>query len=176
MDQNPSPETAPDAPPEAAANARLNRALEIAVAAAFILVGLVILRQVWVRLPLFDFGQVGPGLLPAIVAVVLIALGAAVIVAQLSETGVHRVRVMPTGPGAARVLTIIAMFVVTIVVTPYLGMLTTLGLFVLVETWLIERRPFGVCIAAALMFPLFVYLTFDALLGVGLPAGVLGFM
>jgi hypothetical protein len=81
---------------------------------------------------------------------------------------------MPTLREGSRVAVVVALFVATIALMPVLGTLVSLFLFILAETRFVEGRNWLLSLSTAILVPLFVFATFEALLDVALPAGVLG--
>ena len=75
---------------------------------------------------------------------------------------------------ALRVAALFTLIVIATAAIPFLGSLTALGLFVLVETLVLEKRGWNLSVATALLIPALLYVFFEALLGVPLPRGVIG--
>jgi Tripartite tricarboxylate transporter TctB family len=159
---------------EVARNERTYRRFDLVVAMFFLILGLVALEQVWAELPIVRMGQVGPGMLPLGVGCILVAMSSVLVWQNLRATIVVPPLAMPTLGEGGRVATVIAMLALTIVLTPVLGMLATLALFILLELKLVEGRSWLLAVATAVLIPLFIFASFEALLGVALPAGILG--
>ena len=159
---------------EVARDARAYRRLDLFVAAFFLFLGLLVLEQVWSELPLVRMGQVGPGMLPFGVGCILVAMSLVLVWQNLRGTGTIPALPMPTLSEGGRVAAVVVMLVLTILLIPVLGTLTTLALFIFLELKGVERRSLPLSAATAVLIPLFIYASFEALLGVPLPAGILG--
>ena len=161
-------------PEQLARDARAYRGLDFVVAVFFLVLGLIVLQQVWTELPLMRMRQVGPGMLPFGVGCILVAMSLVLIWQNLRGLGVSPGLSMPTVGEGTRVAAVVAMLILTILLAPILGTLATLALFIFLELKLVERRSILLSVSTALLIPLFIYATFEALLGVALPAGMLG--
>ena len=168
------PGEAAPTPEQIARDARAYRGFDLVVAVFFLLIGLVVLQQVWTELPLMSMRQVGPGMLPFGVGCILVAMSSVLIWQNLRGLGAGSTLTMPTLNEGTRVAAVVVMLILTIALAPVLGTLTTLVLFIFLELKLVERRSLMLSTATALLIPLFIYATFEALLGVALPAGMLG--
>lgn len=173
MDVTENPDEAPTAE-ELARSERAFRVLDIVVAALFLLTGIVVLQQVYTELPLIRMRQVGPGMLPFGVGCILVPMGLIVLVQALRGRSPFSGSLMPTLREGSRVAVVTVMLFASIAIMPVLGALATLALFILIELRLVEGRGWLLSAATALLVPLFIYATFEALLGVQLPVGVLG--
>jgi hypothetical protein len=83
---------------------------------------------------------------------------------------------VPSVKEAGRAGALLLLTAVTIVLIPILGTLVSLGLFGFVETAVLERRGWRLGLLTALLIPLLLYLVFEAVLGVPLPAGQIGLL
>jgi putative tricarboxylic transport membrane protein len=174
LDQLPEIEEDAATPEEKARSAVVFGRLDMLVAVIFIALGGVILQQIATKLPLMRFGQVGPGMLPFGVAAIFIVMGLLIIVQNLRGAAATSGGHMPNLREGGRVIALIALVVGATILMPYLGTVTALALFILVETRFLEGRRWPVAVAAAVLVPLFIYVSFEALLGVPLPKGMLG--
>jgi len=159
---------------ELARSASVYRWLDIVVAAFFLVLGVVVLAQVATELPLMRFGQVGPGMLPSAVGSILIGLGGIAILQNLTSRVAFSGTAMPTLKEGVRVAAVVVLLILTILFIPVLGTLASLMLFILIELRFVERRSWTISVATAALVPLFIHTTFEAMLGVALPAGILG--
>jgi hypothetical protein len=161
-------------PQDEARNGRVYRALDLVVALFFVVMGCVVLQQVATELPLMMFGQVGPGMLPFAVGTLLVVMGLVVVAQNLRAPVTAAAGRMPTLYEGSRVASVVVMLILTILLIPVLGTVVTLAIFIFIETRMVERRSWLVSLSTAIIVPLFIYATFDVMLGVALPAGVLG--
>ncbi len=161
----------------------LRHRIEAGVALAFVLLGLVMLREVWFNLKLFDYGQVGPGLLPGVIGLAMVILGTILATDQLRKARGAAVRnafdldlaaVIPGLRSFARVVAVAVLFAAAISLVTTLGMIAVLAAALLIELIVIERRAPLTSIAVVCALLLFIFLTFKLLLGIELPAGVTG--
>ena len=162
------------APEQSARDARIHRRLDLAVALFFLILGLIVLQQVWTELPLMRMRQVGPGMLPFGVGCILVAMSSMLVWQNLRGEAPAGDPSIPTLLEGSRVVAVVVMLVAAIGLAPVLGTLVTLCLFIFLELRMVERRSPLLSIASAVLITLFIYVTFEALLGVALPAGVLG--
>lgn len=174
MDVTENPDEAAPTAEELVRSERSFRRLDIAIALFFFLMGVVVLQQVYTELPLIRMRQVGPGMLPFGVGCILFVMGLAVLVQSLRGRTAFSGEIMPTLREGSRVAFTIAMLIATIVLMPVLGTLVTLCLFIIAELRFVEGRSWLLSTATAVLVPLFIYATFEATLGVQLPAGILG--
>lgn len=166
--------TDPD-PPPLRARSRL-AAADAIVSALFLMLGVYIAFASVTRYQAFSQGQVGPGVLPLLIGATMILTSGLVLIrlwrAQAAATDAD----MPTAPELARVAKLLALMVACVTAMPMVGAIVTLGLFVLVETALIEKRGWLLSVMTAVAIPLLLYVFFEVLLGVPLPAGRIGLL
>ena len=174
MDVTENPGEAAPTAEELVRSERAFRLLDIIVAAFFLLIGIVVLQQVYSELPLMRMRQVGPGMLPLGVGCILVVMGFIVLVQGLRGRTVFSGDLMPTLREGSRVAIVVVMLFGSIALMPILGTLVTLAVFIVIELRLVEGRSWLLSTATAVLVPLFIYASFEALLGVQLPVGVLG--
>lgn len=174
MDSTENPGDLAPTAEELARSKRTYRWFDLVVAVFFLFLGLVALEQVWSELPIMRMGQVGPGMLPFVVGCILVTMSLVLVWQNLRGTIVVPQLVMPTLGEGGRVAAVVVMLALTIALTSILGSLATLALFILLELKLVEGRSWLVAVATAVLIPLFIFASFEALLGVALPAGILG--
>ena len=174
MDMTEDSDEAAPTPEQLARNARTFAWFDLVVAVFFLALGLIVLQQVWTELPLVLMRQVGPGMLPFGVGCILVAMSSVLVWQNLRGAGVLPALSMPTVREGSRVAAVVAMLILTIALAPILGTLVTLVVFIFLELKMVERRSTVLSVSTAILIPLFIYATFEALLGVALPAGMLG--
>lgn len=119
----------------------------------------------------------GPGFFPLWVGLGLAALSAVNLVRSL--IGVERLDAVFDAVGLLKTLGILAVTVVFILVTPWIGMLVASGLLIPAVAFIIRprgNRRFAITIlAVSLVFPVLCYFLFAVYLRVPIERGVIGF-
>lgn len=152
----------------------VGRRADAIVAVLFLLLGCYVTFASIVRYGAFEGGQAGPGVLPFLIGVTLMATSALILLKLLRDAPLRDTLEMPPMSAALRVAALFTLIVIATAAIPFLGSLTALGLFVLVETLVLEKRGWNLSVATALLIPALLYVFFEALLGVPLPRGVIG--
>lgn len=152
---------------------------------------------------LTESGQVGPGLLPAVFSGLITVISAGLLLATLAgrrakhDDGLaeiaHSVTAdVSSGPDdqadegldifgrtagyRMRQLQMVTVaLVVSLLLVPLVGLLVALGLFSLVASILVERRPWLSSVVITAVSLVSIYLVFAVFLEVPLPTGLLGF-
>ncbi len=136
--------------------------------------------------------RIGPGFLPSIVGVLLVVFGSAIALQTRRERSgaaapgdgdaSHPVRaeeVMPPGEGDSgtfgSVVLILALLGAAVFLSQYIGFLVAFTLMVFAILTAVEREKAWFSLLIAIGIGVVAWLVFEAFMGIGLPAGVLGF-
>jgi hypothetical protein len=157
-------------------NEAKGRLLDLVVCGLFSLAGCYVTYASIVDYNALSGGQVGPGVLPLAIGLTFI-LTSALAALRLRRPGILiDPDEIPNATQVGRVVALLTLTVAAVLLMPIIGTLVALGLFALVEVAWLERRGLKLGILTALMLPLALYLLFEAVLGVPLPAGRLGLL
>jgi putative tricarboxylic transport membrane protein len=122
-------------------------------------------------LPIGTLASPGPGLLPILLAGLVLVLGAAVLL-QAGSSPPFGDLVWPDLPHAVRVVAVIA---VASFAYERLGFIITMAGVLAILLYGVERRPLVPALALSLGVPVAAYLLLSKLLKSPLPIGILGF-
>jgi putative tricarboxylic transport membrane protein len=142
------------------------------VCCVFCLLGAYICYSSVMDLQAFSSIQVGSGVIPFLVGALMVLSASAVLFQLRMGRLVAETVEMPTRAEGSRALALLVLTVCTVTIIPLLGMILSLGLFILIELLLLERRGLVLSLATAIILPTGLYLLFQVLLGVPLPAGL----
>jgi hypothetical protein len=137
------------------------------VAAVLFLVGLstLILSQ---KMPAGTFGEVGPGVFPTIISVILCLVSVGICVSNLwrrdGQTVIHIVH--------RNSWWIVGGLVITAILFTPVGALPMIGLYVLFLLKLLSKLGWIKCVSFAALTAAGGYVVFDYLLGIPLPGGI----
>lgn len=152
------------------------RLLDLAVCGLFLLVGVYMTYSSIVDYKALSAGQVGPGVLPLAIGLTFI-LTATLAALRLRRPGILiDPSEIPDGSQVLRVIAFMALTLATVLLMPIIGTLVALAVFALVEVAWLERRGLRLGLLTAIILPVALYLLFEAVLGVPLPAGRLGLL
>ncbi|MFP5336859.1 MAG: tripartite tricarboxylate transporter TctB family protein [Actinomycetes bacterium] len=177
---------------------------EVVAFAVLTLIGVAVVLSSFGYGILLERNRIGPGFLPLVLGVLLVALGAAQLVSRLrlpaADGAEHHHQEAPVAGAAAlleveheappesdvdimgrsaryrtrQLWLVVAGIAVTITVVPYLGFLTAFGALILFISIVVERRRVVPAVLVTLAAIGVVYGVFGAFLDVPLPAGPLG--
>ncbi|MBZ9894362.1 MULTISPECIES: tripartite tricarboxylate transporter TctB family protein [unclassified Mesorhizobium] len=123
----------------------------------------------------FDRGAPGPGFLPFWASLGVLGFGIAVAIQAAREwNGLAADEVWPDATGRRHIISMLAGFMLFLLLINPLGFVPTTMLFVAVVGYLLGMRRLYVLLPVALVMGIFVHQVFDVALEITLPKGFLG--
>lgn len=116
----------------------------------------------------------GPGFIPTWLGIILALCSVALFVGAIKPAPADK-PVLSDRSGLVRLLIVGMATALLALLTPYVGMLVAIGLFMGAVVWLMSsRRSWATIIGLAVLTPVGVWLLFGRWLGVPLPKGIFG--
>lgn len=126
--------------------------------------------------PIFqDGGDIGAGYFPffiSLITLILLLIYLGTLIIELKKRGKEEDVKKRKGVGVAQLFLII-LTLLSILAAKYIGILVTMGVFLLLTFSLIEKIPWKKSIILSLISVLSIYLIFEKWLGLNLPSGIL---
>lgn len=155
---------------------RMARVADLIVGTIFMMLGLYVSFVSISQYQALSRGQVGPGVLPLLIGLTLILTSSLIMLRLHREAAAEADIEMPSLVEASRAGALLVLTVVTVILIPVIGALVALGLFGFVETTFLEKRGWRLGLLTAVLIPALLYVFFEAVLGVPLPAGHIGLL
>ncbi|MEN2768581.1 tripartite tricarboxylate transporter TctB family protein [Ornithinibacillus xuwenensis] len=127
------------------------------------------------QLPSFAYTEIDADVVPKGLGYILVALSIGLFFSKDSETDEQKARRKIPKKDILILLAVFAFVFVYIFFLEILGFIVTTAIFIFGCSWFLGYRKYLVGALVAILFPLFMYLTFTQFLKINLPQGILPF-